>query len=150
MRPLDQDELDYMQASVENIYDRFVSTVSEGRGLEPDFVDSIAQGRVWAGSDALQIGLVDEIGTLEDALKWAAAAAGDADLSAWNVTEYPKPQSEMERMMEMFGQKTPAENILAGTPFGDAAGMLLDWYERVKRNPADVTFARIPYVIDIR
>ena len=150
MRPLDQDELDYMQASVENIYDRFVNTVSEGRGLEPDFVDSIAQGRVWAGSDALQIGLVDEIGTLEDALKWAAAAAGDADLSAWNVTEYPKPQSEMERMMEMFGQKTPAENILAGTPFGDAAGMLLDWYERVKKNPADVTFARIPYVIDIR
>lgn len=150
MRPLDQEELDYMQASVENIYTRFVNTVSEGRGLEPDFVDSIAQGRVWAGSDAIKIGLVDEIGTLEDAVKWAASAGGDADLTAWNVVEYPKPLSEMERMMEMFGQGVPPENIFSGTPFGDAAGMLLDWYERVKKNPADVMFARIPYVIDIR
>ncbi|MBO6045753.1 MAG: signal peptide peptidase SppA [Bacteroidales bacterium] len=150
MRPLDQEELDYMQASVENIYTRFVNTVSEGRGLEPDFVDSIAQGRVWAGSDAIKIGLVDEIGTLEDALKWAASAGGDADLAAWNVVEYPKPLSEMERMMEMFGQGVPPENIFSGTPFGDAADMLLGWYERVKKNPADVMFARIPYVIDIR
>jgi len=150
MRPLDQEELDYMQASVESIYSRFVSTVSEGRDLDPDFVDSIAQGRVWAGSDALKIGLVDEIGTLEDAIKWAASAGGNADLAAWNVTEYPKPQSEMERMMEMFGQGNPPENILSGTPFGDAAGMLIDWYDRVKDNPADVLFARIPYLIDIR
>ena len=151
MRPLDQDELDYMQASVENIYDRFVNVVSEGRGLEPDFVDSIAQGRVWAGSDAIKIGLVDEIGTLEDAIKWAAAAGGNADLTAWNITEYPKPQSEMERMMEMLGQKSPAdEGIFAGTPFGDAAAMLLDWYGRVKDNPSDVMFARIPFVMEIR
>ena len=150
MRPLDQDELDYMQASIENIYTRFVNIVAEGRELDPEFVDSIAQGRVWAGSDAIKIGLVDEIGTLEDAIKWAAAAGGDADLAAWNIVEYPKPQSEMERMMEMFGQKTPAENIFSGTPFGDAAGMLLDWYDRIKNNPSDVVFARIPYVIDIR
>ena len=150
MRPLDQDELDYMQSSVEIIYDRFVSTVSEGRGLEPEFVDSIAQGRVWAGSDALKIGLVDEIGTLEDAVKWAAAAGGNADLSAWNVVEYPKPQTEMERMMEMFGQSTPTDNIFSGTPLGDTAEVLLDWSNRVKKNPADVTFARIPYIIDIK
>ena len=150
MRPLDQAELDYMQASVESIYDRFVNIVAEGRGLDPDFVDSIAQGRVWAGSDALKIGLVDEIGTLEDAIKWAASAGGDADLAAWNVVEYPKPLSQMETMMEMLGQKTPGENIFADTPFGDTADMFLDWYARVKKNPADVTFARIPYVIDIR
>ena len=150
MRPLDQDELDYMQASVESIYDRFVNIVSEGRGLEPDFVDSIAQGRVWAGTDALKIGLVDELGTLEDALKWAASAAGDADLASWNIAEYPKPMTQMEMMMDMMGKKTEPENILAGTPFGDAAGVLLDWYGRFKDNPADMTFARIPYVIDIR
>ena len=149
MRPLSQDELDYMQASVESIYDRFVNTVSQGRGLEPDFVDSIAQGRVWAGSDAIKIGLVDEIGTLEDAIKWAASAGGDADLASWNIAEYPKPQTQMEMMMEMLGQKTQPDNILSGTPFGDAAALLLDWYGRVKDNPADVTFARIPYVIDI-
>lgn len=149
-RPLDNDEQDYMQASIEDIYTRFVNIVAEGRDLQPDFVDSIAQGRVWAGSDAIKIGLVDEIGTLEDALKWTAAAAGDADLAAWNIVEYPKPQSEMERMMEMLGQKTPSENIFSGTPFGDTAGMLLDWYDRIKNNPSDVVFARIPYVIDIK
>lgn len=59
MRPLDQDELDYQQAAVERIYDTFVSIVAEGRGLEKEFVDSVAQGRVWAGSDAIKIGLVD-------------------------------------------------------------------------------------------
>jgi protease-4 len=150
MRPLTPEETDYMQASVEAIYSRFVNTVSEGRGLEPDFVDSIAQGRVWAGSDAIKIGLVDEIGTLEDAVKWAAAAAGDPDLKAWSVAEYPKPQSEMEMLMGMLGKNnTPDENIFADTPFGEAAGTLLDWYRRVKKNPADVTFARIPYVIDV-
>ena len=150
MRPLSQDELDYMQASVESIYDRFVNIVAEGRGLDPEFVDSIAQGRVWAGSDAIKIGLVDEIGTLEDAVKWAAAAGGDADLTAWNITEYPKPQTQMEMMMEMVGQKSDPENILAGTPFGDAAALLLDWYGRVKDTPSDVTFARIPYLIEVR
>ena len=150
MRPLSQDELDYMQASVESIYDRFVNIVAEGRGLEPDFVDSIAQGRVWAGSDAIKIGLVDEIGTLEDAVKWAAAAGGDSDLTAWNIAEYPKPQTQMEMMMEMVGQKSDPENILAGTPFGDAAALLLDWYGRVKDTPSDVTFARIPYLIEVR
>ena len=150
MRPLDKDELDYMQASVESIYDRFVNIVSEGRGLEPEFVDSIAQGRVWAGSDALRLGLVDELGTLEDAVKWAAAAGGDADLASWNIAEYPKPMNQMEMMMEMLGKKSDPENILAGTPFGDAAGVLLDWYKRVKDNPSDVTFARMPYLIDIR
>jgi len=150
MRPLSQDELDYMQASVESIYDRFVNIVAEGRGLEPEFVDSIAQGRVWAGSDAIKIGLVDEIGTLEDAVKWAAAAGGDADLTAWNIAEYPKPQTQMEMMMEMVGQKSDPENILAGTPFGDAAALLLDWYGRVKDTPSDVTFARIPYLIEVR
>ena len=148
--PLSPEETAYMQASVENIYSRFVSTVSEGRDLEPDFVDSIAQGRVWAGSDALKIGLVDEIGTLEDAVKWAAAAGGNPDLAGWNVAEYPKPKTEMEMLMSMFGQKTPDENIFSGTPFGDAAGQLLDWYARIKKNPADVMFARIPYLIDIR
>ena len=56
-RPLDNDEINYMQASVERIYDKFTSIVAEGRDLDKSFVDSIAQGRVWAGSDALELGL---------------------------------------------------------------------------------------------
>ena len=150
MRPLDQAELDYMQASVENIYDEFVSIVSEGRGLEPDFVDSIAQGRVWAGSDALGIGLVDEIGTLEDAIHWAASAAGDTELTAWNVVEYPKPLTTIEQLMEAIGSMPAEDNILAGTVLENVAQTFIDWNMRMKKNPADVMFARIPYVMDIR
>ena len=150
-RPFDEAELAYMQASVENIYERFVNTVAEGRELEPEFVDSIAQGRVWAGTDALAIGLVDEIGTLEDAVAWAASAAGDADLAVWQVAEYPKPLTTMEQMMEMFGSKSaPEENILSGTPFAGVADAMSGWVKRVKENPADVMFARIPYAMDIR
>lgn len=150
MRPLDDQELDYLQASVENIYGRFVQTVAEGRGLEPDYVDSIAQGRVWAGSNALEIGLVDEIGTLEDAVLYAASLAGDTDLTLWNVVEYPKPLTSIEQLMALIGQETPEENVFSGTPFGGVADVFINWSRRVRNNPADVVFARIPYAMDIR
>lgn len=150
MRPLDQDELDYQQAAVERIYDTFVSIVAEGRGLEKEFVDSVAQGRVWAGSDAIKIGLVDEIGTLEDAIKWAAASAGDPELEAWNVAEYPKPLTAVEQVMANFGKMPSDENIFAGTPFSNVAETLLKWNARMKKNPSDVMFARIPYAIEIK
>lgn len=150
MRPFDDAERDYMQASVENIYDKFVNTVAEGRGLEADYVDSIAQGRVWAGSDALKIGLVDEIGTLEDAINYASALAGDPSRSSLNVVEYPKPLTSLEMLMEMLGQTSPEETVFSGTPFESVAEVLNDWSRRVKKNPADVVFARIPYAIDIQ
>lgn len=151
MRPLDQAELDYQQASVERIYDDFVSIVSEGRGLEKDFVDSIAQGRVWAGADAIKIGLVDEIGTLEDAINWTASAAGDPELASWNIVEYPKPLTAMEQIMENFGgMPSTGDDIFAGTAFQNVTEVLLDWNAKLKKNPADVMFARIPYAIEIK
>jgi hypothetical protein len=61
MRPLDKAEIDYMQASVENIYDKFTSLVAEGRDMTVEDVDAIAQGRVWAGAEAIEIGLVDAL-----------------------------------------------------------------------------------------
>ena len=153
MRPLDEAETAYMQASVENIYDKFVSVVSEGRNLEPDFVDSIAQGRVWTGADALEIGLVDEMGTLEDAIHFAAyEAAGsyeEGNLNNWKVEAYPKPQTTMEMLMEMFGN-APAENvrILRGTPFESLANAVTDWMKVLSnRNGESLMMARMPYEI---
>ena len=112
MRPFDTDEYNYMLASIENIYDRFTTIVSEGRGIPKETVDAIGQGRVWTGSDALQINLVDEIGTLEDAISYAAIAAGDADLANWNVKGYPAPPSMMEQMFDMLGKNSGDENVL--------------------------------------
>ena len=147
--PLDEEETAYMQASVERIYERFVNIVSQGRGLDPAFVDSVAQGRVWTGADALQIGLVDEIGTLEDAVDYAInLVEPGTELSKWNVAEYPKPQSPMEMMMEMMGNSARAKaNVFKGTPLEDAGYSILDLVKSWKDRKTDYMMARIPYEI---
>ncbi len=112
MRPLDAEEYDFMLAGIEAVYDRFTTLVSEGRGIPKETVDEIGQGRVWTGADALKINLVDEIGTLEDAIRYAATAAGDPDLANWNVKGYPKPLSPMEQFLEMVGNAPKDEEVL--------------------------------------
>ena len=149
MRPLDAEETAYMQASVEHIYDSFVSLVAEGRNLTYDFVDGIAQGRVWTGRDALAIHLVDEIGTLEDAVRWAAEAAGEsleeADLKHWNVVSYPKPPTAMESVMEMLGNKPSGEDIFSGTMLEPVARTLDGWADALRKGERSVMLARMPY-----
>lgn len=146
-RPLDKEETAYMQASVERIYDRFTSIVAEGRDLDKDFVDSIAQGRVWTGSDALELGLVDRIGTIKDAVIYAAASAGSSygqDLSDWQIVEYPKPLTTMEKIMETFGGSSA--KVFAGTPLEDVEEAFTGW----KNTESGKVYARIPYEIEIR
>ena len=137
-RPFTEEELAFMQRSIEAIYTRFVSLVAEGRDMTPAVVDEIAQGRVWAGSDALGIGLVDEIGTIEDAIAYAAIAGGDADLKAWNVVEYPAPQTITDIIMGMTGQNTE--------DFSVYAKWMSDW----KNGKCEFTFASMPYKIEVR
>ena len=103
MRPFDKSEYAYMQTSIESIYDRFTATVSEGRSLPVETVDAIGQGRVWTGCDALDIHLVDEIGSLEQAILYAADCAGDPDIKSWRIEGYPRPQTQMEMIMSMLG-----------------------------------------------
>ena len=102
MRPLDKEEYNYMLRSIEGIYDRFTTIVSEGRGIEKSQVDAIGQGRVWTGADALGLNLVDQLGTLEDAIAYAADLAGDPEVANWNVKGYPAPPTMMETMMNSF------------------------------------------------
>lgn len=112
MRPFDSDELAYMQKSIEAVYDKFTTIVSEGRSIERDTVDEIGQGRVWAGADALGIKLIDEIGTLEDAVRYAAMLAGDENISNWSIASYPKPQTQIETVLELLGQSSDKEEVL--------------------------------------
>ena len=140
MRALDKAELDYMQASVENIYDKFTSIVSEGRGMSVADVDAIAQGRVWSGADAIRIGLVDEIGTIEDAIAYATIAAGTANVQ---IVEYPKPLTTLETLMESFGG---GENAFAGTALENVAEAFIG----LKDTESGKAYARMPYVISIR
>ena len=114
-RPLDTAEYGYMLAGIESVYDRFTTIVSEGRGIPKETVDAIGQGRVWTGADGLGINLVDEIGTLEDAVRYAAVAAGDGDLESWNIKSYPTPPSQMEQYMSLLSGKGDEESILVST-----------------------------------
>lgn len=151
MRPFDKAEYNYMQRSIEDIYVRFTTIVSEARDLDWDYVDSIGQGRVWTGSDGLEKGLVDEIGTLEDAIHYAAVCAGDPELANWKVSAYPKPLSQMEMVLEMLGEKKSGEeNVFAGTALEDVAGAFAGWAKMSREGKADLVFARLPYDVDIR
>jgi len=135
MKPLDAEEQDYMLRSVEDIYDRFTSLVASARSMEQSAVDEIAQGRVWTGTDALAIGLVDEIGTLEDAVAYAAVCAGNPDLAQWNVKGYPKPAGPMDELMRMFGERNDDGVSVLLRRFGDLT--------KVR------TEARMPYEITV-
>src|SRR5690606_31969959 len=75
-RPLTVDERNILQMEVNRIYDTFVQRVADGRGLSKSTVDSIGQGRVWSGRQALANGLVDRLGNIQDAVDVAARKAG--------------------------------------------------------------------------
>ncbi len=152
-RPFDAEETQWMQNYVDDIYTSFVNLVAEGRGKTYESVDSIAQGRVWTGKDALKIGLVDEIGTLEDALRYTASVAGDSDLDNWNVVAYPKPMSFMEQLKQQLGKGNKEEvmvNAFAGTPLEYVAKTLLDWQKTWTKGNGDLVFARMPFEIEVR
>ncbi len=87
-----------LQENVVKTYDDFTGRVAEGRGLRQTYVDSIGQGRVWAGADAIELGLVDQLGDMEDAIAYAAEKAGLG--SDYKVTELPKEKDFFTRIME--------------------------------------------------
>lgn len=88
--PLDDNTRNVVQESVENIYKVFVDRVAKGRNMKFEEVDSIAQGRVWTGADAIKIGLVDKIGNMNDAIKEAAKLAKIKDYKTADYPEYEK------------------------------------------------------------
>ena len=88
-----------IQNSIEEIYDTFISHVAEGRNMTKEQVDAIAQGRVWTGSEAVDIGLVDELGNLEDAIAFTAQRAG---LNQYKIKEFPRQKDFFEELMENF------------------------------------------------
>ena len=146
MRPFDAKETAYMQASVEDIYTTFVNIVADGRSLEPSRVDQIAQGRVWMGSDALDISLVDEIGTLEDAIVYAAGLAGLQTRDDYRVIAFPKPLTVSEQLSMMLGRGMEEPTVLSGTPF-EAMGKEV---ERLGASEPSAVYARLPYSIEMR
>jgi protease IV len=99
-RPMSVYEKKTMQARVEKIYSDFVTKVSEGRKITTTSVDSIGQGRVWSGSSAMKIGLIDEMGGLKDAISGAAKLAG---IDLYSVRELPETEDPYTKILTRLG-----------------------------------------------
>jgi protease-4 len=100
-RPLNELVAESMQQVIEQGYRRFVEQVAEGRNMSPEAVEKIAQGRVWAGKTALELGLVDKIGSLQNAVRSAADKAG---LQDYEISYIARPLTTRERLIKRLNR----------------------------------------------
>ncbi len=107
--PLTPYQLAMLQKYVGNTYNDFTALVARTRGLRQSYVDSIGQGRVWTGADALELGLVDEMGGLDKAIEYAAKAA---NLTDYSLKDYPQQESLMDMLLKGDIQEPYANALL--------------------------------------
>ena len=107
-RALTVTEQKFLQSGVDSVYNTFTSRVAAGRQKSVVYIDSIAQGRVWTGADAIKVGLVDKIGTLNDAL---ASAAKMAKLKGYSIKSYPESRSFIEEFFEGYKNEVKTKAI---------------------------------------
>jgi protease-4 len=139
---LDDTEYAAINSSIIEIYETFVKNVADGRGMSIEAVKEVARGRVWTGTDALEIGLVDEIGGLDDAIAYAAEQAG---LEGYRLTELPVLKDPVEELIKNL-QADMSMNYMKQN-FGSSYN-----YLEVYKNVEGMTGiqARIPYLIEIK
>jgi protease-4 len=106
-RPLNSAEQQQIQKSIERTYMQFKQRVAEGRKKNVEFIDSIAQGRVWIGADAMKIGLVDRMGNLQDAIDCAARLS---KVNNYSIKEYPERESWLDNLLNK-NKDEPAATI---------------------------------------
>lgn len=104
-RPRTNAELTIIQRGIDQVYDAFLQRVASSRNLPMDSVRAIAEGRVWSGEDALALGLVDEMGDLDDAIEHAASLAELGD--DWGLLETPKVKGAADMLQELFDDSPP-------------------------------------------
>ena len=106
---MNKQELALMQAMVERGYDLFTMRCAQGRGVSQDAIKTVGEGRVWLGKDALEIGLVDELGNINNAIEKAAELA---TLGQYAIVEYPEKADPFEELLKMFDTTTPEERLI--------------------------------------
>ena len=135
--------LKYMQGYVDRGYISFLDIVADGRKMKRDQVDSIAQGRVWLASDALKIKLVDQLGSLDDAVKKAAELA---KVKEYHTTSYPGQGSWMDMFMPKEKKGTYLDEELKAL-LGDLYEPVMEMRLNQQRNRLQ---ARLPYTQRIK
>ncbi|MFT5970420.1 MAG: protease-4 [Flavobacteriales bacterium] len=141
-RALNPAERAFLQLNVERTYDTFITKVAKGRNMSKEAVDAIGQGRVWSGEKAIEIGLIDKLGGLEDAI---ALAAEKAELESYSIKSYPEFKDPLEELLQGLGEDMSASML------EKAMG---EQYQYVKTMREAMQIrgvqARLPYNIDIR
>jgi protease-4 len=148
-RPKTDEEMAVFQRMVDWIYGQFVAKVAEGRKLPLSRVEEIAQGRVWSGAEAKKLGLVDEIGGLSDAIRFAGQRAGLGE--HFRLVEYPKSKTLSEAIAEMIGKVAPTTIHVQST------GLVGEIAERIENGLSELRsfndpigiYARMPMDLDI-
>ncbi len=144
-KPLNDTQNAAIKESIIDVYDDFTRIVAEGRGMTQEQVEAVAAGRVWSGTDAIDAGLVDEIGTLERAKEVAAEMAS---LSEYKLKEYPKPVDPLQEILKELGADVKLE-VLA-KELGLNAQMLKDLNQLTKESDNFTVQARLPYSLEIK
>lgn len=145
-RPMTPEERAVLQNLIDYFYDGFLQRVARCRNLTTNRVDEIAQGRVWSGADALKIGLVDELGGLDQAI---AAAAKEAKLGAnYSVIEFPEKKSLAEELSEALGGEKPP---LAKQDLGSRAAtkVMQSWRWLSSFDDPHGIYARLPFDLEL-
>ncbi len=143
-RPLNAAEKYFIQNTIDTIYNTFKQRVAEGRKLPLQVVDSIAQGRVWTGQRALQIGLVDKLGNINDAVSCAARMS---KLKEYTLREYPQKKNFIEDLLKNYKEEMKAATIKEEI---GAEQYLIFQQLKTIRNMIAVPQARLPFEFNIR
>lgn len=141
-------EQQFLQQVTNEMYEIFLQRVAQGRNMSRDSVHAIAQGRIWVGSRAKEIGLVDEIGTLDDAIHLAADLAG---VENYRLTEYPIQKEPLQELVEKLTGQSSDDNALRAKLIRQELGQYYPYYKEVREmlNMKDVQ-ARLPLLIEFR
>lgn len=143
-RPMKATERAYMMKQIERTYSTFIGHVADGRNMTIEEVDAIGQGRVWCGSDAAQIGLVDGMGTLSDAIALAADRAGVAD--DYRVVEIAPEEDALMAMLSSLMAKVKAPTK---TPTTELQEVFTEYNHLLQMLSTEGVQARMPYTITI-
>ena len=144
IRPLNVAEKKLIQNTIDTIYTTFKSRVAEGRKLALEAVDSIAQGRVWTGQRALQIGLVDRLGNINDAV---ASAARMSKSKEYTLREYPEKKNFIEDFLRNYKEDVKTATIKE--EIGEEQYLILQQLKNIRKMIA-VPQARLPFEVSIR